>query len=40
MTNENQKQKAIETMVGWLSHENELGKAPSKIMVAGECLRF
>lgn len=28
--------KAIEIMVGWLSHENELGKAPAKIEVAGE----
>ena len=27
---------AVEIMIGWLSHENELGKAPAKIAVAGE----
>ena len=25
---------AVEIMIGWLSHENELGKAPAKIAVA------
>lgn len=36
MENNNQGQEAVEKMTIWLSHENELGKAPAKIEVAGE----
>lgn len=32
----NQRQNATECMIEWLSHKNELGKAPFKIEIAGE----
>ena len=31
-----QKENALQCMIEWLSHENELGKAPSQIQIAGE----
>ena len=36
MSFKDKKQEAVSIMTGWLSHENELGKAPAKIEVAGE----
>ncbi|MBQ4530836.1 MAG: DUF4261 domain-containing protein [Lachnospiraceae bacterium] len=36
MNFEGKKEEAVNIMIGWLSHENELGKAPAKIEVAGE----
>lgn len=33
---QDKKEEAVNIMIGWLSHENELGKAPAKIEVAGE----
>lgn len=36
MNFKDQKEEAVNIVTGWLSHENELGKAPAKIQVAGE----
>ena len=31
-----QQQAALQSMIDWLEHENELGRKPSKIEIAGE----
>lgn len=36
MSFRDQKEEAVKVVTEWLSHENELGKAPAKIQVAGE----